>query len=381
MKPKNLSLLYENTAINALGQPIHPSKEGIENFWRWFDGSEMKNRKGQPCVFYHGTVYNFSKFIPQKIIGQLEGDNAVFFTTKEKFAVSFAQERLDNDKNMGVNSLEDADKMSGISVYSVYLRSKKPFNFRNKKCIESFLEYVRENYPNIEDRIGSRNDSEIRSRISGEYIYSYTDNLNNLKVGDLIKAYGKYKPLRKSEIIRPIENDEIPSEVLFYTSLNYAIVFYKGQKSVLAYSIDIITKRKDICYPSKFKVITKNREIVERINNSGIKIKSGEKRLPFNIELEVLETGEKIKVQSDIVLLKITEEDRAKKVSYKNNWEEIEDFLISEKESFVSIIKKLGYDSFFTLEDGTLNIAIFNSNDIKSIENNGKFSESDNIFE
>lgn len=47
---------------NSLGNPIHSTKEGIENFWKWFGNSEMVDSKGRPLVFYHGTYSNFEKF-------------------------------------------------------------------------------------------------------------------------------------------------------------------------------------------------------------------------------------------------------------------------------------------------------------------------------
>jgi hypothetical protein len=45
-------------------------------------------------------------------------------------------------------------------------------------------------------------------------------------------------------------------------------------------------------------------------------------------------------------------------------------------EGFDHIIKKLGYDSFKLMEDGVENIAVFKSNQIKSVFNKGTFSES-----
>jgi hypothetical protein len=40
---------------NSLGKPIHPTVEGIQNFWRWFGESKAVDAQGRPLVLYHGS--------------------------------------------------------------------------------------------------------------------------------------------------------------------------------------------------------------------------------------------------------------------------------------------------------------------------------------
>lgn len=47
---------------NSAGQPIHPTEEGIRNFWRWFGSSRVADEQGRPLVVYHGTVADFDAF-------------------------------------------------------------------------------------------------------------------------------------------------------------------------------------------------------------------------------------------------------------------------------------------------------------------------------
>lgn len=47
---------------NNLGKPIHPTTEGIANFWRWFGDSKVVDAEGKPLVVYHGTSANFAQF-------------------------------------------------------------------------------------------------------------------------------------------------------------------------------------------------------------------------------------------------------------------------------------------------------------------------------
>lgn len=41
--------------LNSNGQPIHPTRYGIENFWHWFGDSKVVDAEGKPQIVYHGT--------------------------------------------------------------------------------------------------------------------------------------------------------------------------------------------------------------------------------------------------------------------------------------------------------------------------------------
>lgn len=87
----------ERPAMNSNGQPIHPTEEGIRNFWRWHDGLQRErldrarqrggryagskqadsgvssrflfDEQGRPRVFYHGTnadIVSFDLDHPEK---------------------------------------------------------------------------------------------------------------------------------------------------------------------------------------------------------------------------------------------------------------------------------------------------------------------------
>src|SRR5690606_37143860 len=45
----------ERTVFNSNGKPIHPTVEGVRNFWRWFGDSKVVDEQGRPLVVYHGT--------------------------------------------------------------------------------------------------------------------------------------------------------------------------------------------------------------------------------------------------------------------------------------------------------------------------------------
>lgn len=49
---------------NSDGRLIHPTQEGVRNFWRWFGKSVLTNDDGLPVVMYHQTKGDFATFIP-----------------------------------------------------------------------------------------------------------------------------------------------------------------------------------------------------------------------------------------------------------------------------------------------------------------------------
>lgn len=50
----------DRPTTNSKGQVIHPTIEGIKNFWEWFGNSVTTGEKGEPIVLYHGTQSTWS---------------------------------------------------------------------------------------------------------------------------------------------------------------------------------------------------------------------------------------------------------------------------------------------------------------------------------
>lgn len=45
----------ERPTTNNEGRQIHPTEEGVRNFWSWFGDSKVVDAEGRPIVVYHGT--------------------------------------------------------------------------------------------------------------------------------------------------------------------------------------------------------------------------------------------------------------------------------------------------------------------------------------
>lgn len=79
----------QRSTKNSLGRSIHPTLDGIQNFWKWFGDSKAINKQGQPIIFYHGTGKNFSAFDVDLGKGKDYG-TGVFFSASPEVASSYA---------------------------------------------------------------------------------------------------------------------------------------------------------------------------------------------------------------------------------------------------------------------------------------------------
>jgi hypothetical protein len=52
----------QRPTLNSNGKPIHPTQEGVRNFWRWFGDSKVVDADGRPLVVFHGTAKDFDAF-------------------------------------------------------------------------------------------------------------------------------------------------------------------------------------------------------------------------------------------------------------------------------------------------------------------------------
>lgn len=88
---------------NNEGGLIHPTEEGVRNFWRWFGDSRVVDENGRPLVVYHATTSSFDAF---------ETRNGAHFGT-----IAHAEEIVDRHDFNG--------NASGLNVMPVYLSIRR----------------------------------------------------------------------------------------------------------------------------------------------------------------------------------------------------------------------------------------------------------------
>lgn len=69
------------------GRPVHGTKRGVENFYRWFNGSAVVNDEGCPLVLYHGTSADITTF---EISAQGELGAGIYLTSDPEDAGEYA---------------------------------------------------------------------------------------------------------------------------------------------------------------------------------------------------------------------------------------------------------------------------------------------------
>ena len=92
---------------NSEGKAIHPTQEGISNFWKWFGDSKVVDDQGRPLVVYHGTSQDISVFNTDGGKGKTYGTGS-FFSSNPDISATYT-----GGSNNG-------------NMIPVYLRMEKP---------------------------------------------------------------------------------------------------------------------------------------------------------------------------------------------------------------------------------------------------------------
>jgi hypothetical protein len=108
---------------NNKNKLIHPTPEGIENFWKWFGDSKVVDDQGRPLIMYHGTRWEFDKFKKNKLGKSIDcpwSNLGFFFTEDYELASKFSNGKKWNQ--------DYKSYLKGSNVIPVYLSMKKPFS-------------------------------------------------------------------------------------------------------------------------------------------------------------------------------------------------------------------------------------------------------------
>ena len=103
---------------NSKGQQIHPTEEGVKNFWKWFKNSAATDKDGKPLVVYHGSVekgvteFDTKRVTERTALGDVPG---TYFTTNQNEAGNYTRKKGASYKERG-------------TVYPAYLKIENPLN-------------------------------------------------------------------------------------------------------------------------------------------------------------------------------------------------------------------------------------------------------------
>ena len=143
-------------ALNSNGKPIHPTQEGVRNFWKWFGDSKVVDDQGRPQVVYHGTgaASNFSEF---------GGARAFYFSKSPGVANSYAKQSAKDNYILWRDSAE--------RVLPVYLAISNPLiiDAGSKKYDPNIVEGNLDKARYEKDIVGNRYGGMIVENIIDDY--------------------------------------------------------------------------------------------------------------------------------------------------------------------------------------------------------------------
>lgn len=106
----------ERPTTNSDGKPIHPTEEGVRNFWKWFGDSKVVDEQGRPLVVYHGTTGDIESFDKNQMGSNTRAESAksgFFFTSDTVTAESYANYAATDAKVARILEAADAAEARG----------------------------------------------------------------------------------------------------------------------------------------------------------------------------------------------------------------------------------------------------------------------------
>jgi hypothetical protein len=115
----------ERSTVNSNGQKIAQTKEGLENFWRWFGESKVVDENGKPLVVYHGTNADFEAFDSSFQSQYNQYGNGFFFTENKEIADNYGDITLPVYLKAEIGIIDKRNKKrKGVQVEIDHIRPK-----------------------------------------------------------------------------------------------------------------------------------------------------------------------------------------------------------------------------------------------------------------
>ena len=140
---------------NGNGRLIHPTEEGVRNFWKWFGDAVTVDRRGRPVVMYHGTSRDITEFRPQQA-------NAIFVTKNPNFAEDFTS------MSEGYMRKEFFDGMTPDQRYDMIMGAAQKY-LTNKYITKADYNKIKKDYKGLYfnyEKIPTELETEVDERIS-----------------------------------------------------------------------------------------------------------------------------------------------------------------------------------------------------------------------
>ena len=209
---------------NSLGKLIHPTIEGIRNFWRWFGDSKVVDSQGRPLVVYHGT--------PAKSIEQFSGGETaygIFFAPDYHTATYYTKGKSPNIYSvyLKVNKLADFDE---TDVFEKVMREAIDYTMaRSDKDSRKFAEVLYKQGYGKNAAVTEFFDSiDGISEINEDYtVYDllYDEKIGSSEIEDLVDEIGTQNVKDALDEYAPPYSEELDAAREAYGSQNFYLYF------------------------------------------------------------------------------------------------------------------------------------------------------------
>lgn len=209
---------------NSLGQLIHPTVEGIRNFWNWFGDSKVVDSQGRPLVVYHGT--------PAKSIEQFSGGETaygIFFAPDYHTASYYANDKSPNIYSvyLKVSELADFDE---TDVFEKVMREAVDYTVtRSDEDSRRFAEVLYKQGYGKNAAVTEFFDSiDGISEVNEDYtIYDllYDERIGSSEIEDLVDEIGTQKVKDRFDEYAPPYSEELDAAREAYGTQNFYMYF------------------------------------------------------------------------------------------------------------------------------------------------------------
>lgn len=151
---------------NSLGQPIHPTEDGIRNFHKWFGNSKIVDQHGRPQVMYHGTSSDVPKFDLSFAVKGNDANGPGFYLTPDREVAS--QYAGISTKYQYTGNAQHAQ-----NIIPTYVSMKKPLEKESENSLTLRQVYALiQAAPNYEETLGDYW-GQIKNRRDFDRVLSY----------------------------------------------------------------------------------------------------------------------------------------------------------------------------------------------------------------
>jgi hypothetical protein len=198
-----MKLFEFKTSNNSSDLPIASTKEGIENFWKWFKNSKIVDNKGNPLVVYHGSKladlndkeFSFDKDKLGSYTGSPSSKKGFFFATEKSlsdiYAGKFNNPYFEQGKELGKELTEYLKKKKLRNDYSVFYMGTDLYGGTWPQVLDTTGE------GKIKDWIINHiEETSKKIRRYGEFV------INEIELGNLNKKPMKEKDIPKAQKIK-----------------------------------------------------------------------------------------------------------------------------------------------------------------------------------